>query len=49
MLDKVLDKIEGIIGIEKFHDTIILTDSNGKLPDDINFKNVVILMTCEYF
>ena len=46
MLDKVLDKIIEVIGIEKFDDTKILIDTDDKLPDDITFKNVVILMTC---
>ena len=46
MLDKVLNKFKGLIGIEKFHDTKILIDSYDKLPDDITLKNVVILMTC---
>ena len=43
MLDKVLDKIKTIIGFKQFDNTKILIDT---LPDDINFKNVVILMTC---
>ena len=46
VLDKVLDKIKGIAGIEKFNDTKILIDTYNKLPDDIILKNVVILMTC---
>ena len=46
VLDKVLDKIKKIIGIEKFGHTKILSDSDDKLPDDITFKNVVILMIC---
>ena len=46
MLYKVLAKIKQIIGIEKFDDSRILIDTNDKLPDDITFKNVVILMTC---
>ena len=44
-LDKVLGKIKEIIGIEKFNDTKILIDTDDKLLDDINLKNVVILMT----
>ena len=43
MLDKVLDKIKEIIGIEKFDDTKILID---KLPNKITLKNVVILIAC---
>ena len=45
VLDKVLGKIKEIIGIEKFNDTKILIDTDDKLLDDINLKNVVILMT----
>ena len=46
MLDKILDKIKEIMGIEKFDDTKILIDSDDKMSDYITFKNVVILMTC---
>ena len=46
VLDKLLDKIKKIIGIEKLGDTKILSDSDDKLPADITFKNVVILMIC---
>ena len=35
MLNKVLDKIIEVIGIEKFDDTKILIDTYDKLPDDI--------------
>ena len=35
MLDKVLDRIHEIIGIKKFDNTNILTDTDDKLPDDI--------------
>ena len=45
MVDKVLDKINKIKGIEKFDDTKIFIDTDDKLPDDIALKNVVILMT----
>ena len=45
ILDKVLDKIKNIIGIEKFDDTKILIETDGKLPDDITIKNFVILIT----
>ena len=46
MLDKVLDQIKEIIGIEKFDDTQILIDRDDKLPDDMILKNAVILTTC---
>ena len=46
MLDKVLDKIKKIIGIEKFDDTKILIGMDDKLPDDVTLKNFVILTTC---
>ena len=45
ILDKVLDKIKNIIGIEKFDDTKILIETDGKLPDDITIKYFVILIT----
>ena len=37
-LDKVLDNIKEIIGIEKFDDTKILTDSDKKVQNDIYKK-----------
>ena len=46
MMDKVLHIIKEIIGIEEFGNTKILVDTDDKLPDNINFKNVVILITC---
>ena len=46
IVDKVLDKIKEIIGIEKFDDTKILINTNDKLSDRITFKRVKILMTC---
>ena len=46
MLDKVLDKNKEKLGIEKFDDTQILVDADDKLPVDVTFKNVSILMTC---
>ena len=46
VLDKVLDNIKEIIGIEKFDDTEILMNTDDKLTNDITFKNVVILVTC---
>ena len=42
ILDKVLDKIKKIIGIEKFGDNKILIEINDTLPDDI----FVIVITC---
>ena len=46
MVNKVLDKIKEIISIEKFDSVNILIDTNDKLPDEITFKNFLILMTC---
>ena len=46
MLERVLDKITEIIGTEYFDNTKILIDTNDQLPQDITWKNVVILMTC---
>ena len=46
MLDKVLDKIKEITDIEKLDNIKILIDADYILPDDINLKNVAILMTC---
>ena len=45
VLDKVLLKIKEIVGTEKFHDTIILIDTDDKPPHDVTLKNVVILIT----
>ena len=45
MLDKVLNKIDEIKGIKKF-DSKTLIDTNDELSDDINFKNIMILITC---
>ena len=45
ILDKVLYKNKKIIGIEKFGYTKILIETGDKLPDDINFKNIVVLIT----
>ena len=39
MLDKKLDKIKKIRGIEKSNGTKILTETCDKLPDDITLKN----------
>ena len=46
MLHKVLAKIQEIIGIAKFDNTKILTDTDNELPDDITIKNVVIIIIC---
>ena len=46
VLDKVLDKTEEIIDIEKFDDTKTLIDTDDKLADNITLQNAVILMTC---
>ena len=45
VLDKVLLKIKEIVGTEKFHDTIILIDTDDKPPHDVTLKNVVVLIT----
>ena len=37
MLNKVLDKIKEIIGIEKFGDTKVLIETDDKLLDDITW------------
>lgn len=42
----MLDKIKEIMGIGKFNDTKILVETDGKSPDDITFKNVIILFVC---
>ena len=36
--------IEEIIGIEKFDNTKVLSDTNDKSPDEITLKKVVILL-----
>ena len=46
MLNKALDKIKKIMGIEHFDDIEISVDTDDKLPDNITLKNVVVLMTC---
>ena len=46
MLDKVLDKIKKVIGIEHFDNNKILIDTDDKLIDNITSKNDLILMTC---
>ena len=44
MLDIILNKIQKIIGTEKFDNAKILIDTYDKQPDCITFKNVVILV-----
>ena len=46
MLDNIFAKIKETIGIVKFDDTKILIDSDEKLLNYVNLKNVVILITC---
>ena len=46
VVGNVLDKIEEIIGIEKIEDTQLLINTENKLPNETNFKKVVILLTC---
>ena len=45
ILYKVLHKIKEIITIKKFYNTKILINTDGILPDNIDFKKVVALMT----
>ena len=40
-LEKVLDKIKKLIGIEKIDNTKNLIETDDKLPNDITVKNVV--------
>ena len=40
-LDKILDGLKEIIGIEKFNDSKILIDTGDELPDDISLKSVI--------
>ena len=46
ILVKALHMIKKIIDIEKFDYIKFFTDADDKLPDDITFKNVVMLITC---
>ena len=46
MVDKVLDKIKEIIGIEKIDDTNILINTEDNVSNQITSKNVAILLTC---
>ena len=45
VLYKVLDKLKETIGIEKLGNTEILIVIDDRLPEDIIFKNFVILIT----
>ena len=45
-VDKVLDKIKEITGIEKIGNTKMLIEGDDILPDDITLKNVVTLIAC---
>ena len=44
IVDKVLEKIKDIIGINRH--TKILIETDNKLPDGITLKKFVILITC---
>ena len=43
VLDKILDQVNEIIGIEIFDDTQTLIDTDDKLPDNISSQKFVIL------
>ena len=45
-VNKALEKIKEITGIEKIDNTKMLIETDDKLPDDITLKNVVILIVC---
>ena len=45
-LNKALDNVKEIIGIEQFDNTYILIDADEILPDGITLKNVAMLITC---
>ena len=45
VLDKVLGRFKKIIGIKEFDKTKILIDTDDILPDNITFRNAVVLMT----
>ena len=45
VLDELVDKIKNIREIKKL-DAKILIDTDDKLRDDINLKNIVILIMC---
>ena len=40
IVDKALDKIKEIIGIEKINDTMILINMDDERPDDITLKKL---------
>ena len=42
-----LAKTKEITGIKKFGNAKILMDTDDKLPDNVTFKNVAILMSCK--
>ena len=46
MFDKVLDKMNKMIGIEKLNNATTFTDTDDKLPDNIALKNAVMLVSC---
>ena len=46
VLYKVLDKLKETIGTEKLGNTEVLIVIDDRLPEDIIFKNFVILITC---
>ena len=41
ILDKALDKMKEIIGIEKINDTMILINMDDERPDDITLKKLL--------
>ena len=45
MLEKVLNKINELIGVENLDETKLLLDMEDKLLDDNTLKNVVISTT----
>ena len=46
MVDKVLDKVKEIIGIEKIDDTKILIITDDQLSHNIILNRFAILLTC---
>ena len=46
ILDKVLDKIKMVIGIEKFDEAKILIETDDKFLDEVTLKTVVVLISC---
>ena len=48
ILDKVLDKIKEITGIEKLDDVKILIDRDNRVADDFPLKNVINLIRMCY-